>query len=158
MWRVWQERNRNELHTVKLKPSCGFYCQWTFFFLELVFTRCVCVSELGNCPDTQICVTRILILMAKFRPHDVPDDIRFDRFVIFWTYIHNYLVSLLLIKLEYYRHDHWPEFLEDTAKWCRYQNCNSRARSRCNKCMVSLCVIKDKDCFQKYHTKLRCVL
>lgn len=66
---------------------------------------------------------------TKFRPHNAPDDIRYDRY------------------------DHWPQFVDGTAKRCRNTFCESRTRAICQKCKVSLCVAKDKDCFKEYHIK-----
>lgn len=65
---------------------------------------------------------------TKYRPHDAPDDIRFDRY------------------------DHWPAFSDEPPRICR-NNCGSRSRGRCQKCKVTLCLAKNKDCFEKYHTK-----
>ncbi|XP_055389991.1 piggyBac transposable element-derived protein 3-like [Condylostylus longicornis] len=66
---------------------------------------------------------------SKYRPRNAPEDIRFDRF------------------------DHWPQFIDGTAKRCRNTGCSSRSRAICTKCNVSLCLTKDKDCFEKYHSK-----
>lgn len=48
---------------------------------------------------------------------------------------------------------HWPVVDKlKTARACRFQQCNSRTRTRCEKCDVYLCLSSEKDCFKKFHT------
>lgn len=49
--------------------------------------------------------------------------------------------------------DHWPVVDKlKTARACRLKQCNSRTRTRCEKCDVYLCLTSDKNCFKTFHT------
>ncbi|XP_049316532.1 piggyBac transposable element-derived protein 3-like [Bactrocera dorsalis] len=52
------------------------------------------------------------------------------------------------------RYDHWPEAMDMTTPWMwRVKECTSRTRIKCSKCDIFLCLTKNKNCFQEYHTK-----
>ncbi|KAK2709389.1 hypothetical protein QYM36_013152 [Artemia franciscana] len=45
---------------------------------------------------------------------------------------------------------HWPEAVAD-KKRCRL--CFAYARIQCSKCQVSLCLVKNRNCFKIFHTQ-----
>lgn len=48
---------------------------------------------------------------------------------------------------------HWPTVDNlRNARNCRRKECNKRTRTRCKKCNVYLCLSKDADCFETFHT------
>lgn len=49
---------------------------------------------------------------------------------------------------------HWPTVDNlSSARCCRRKGCNKRTRTRCKKCNVYLCLSKDANCFEKFHTE-----
>lgn len=52
-------------------------------------------------------------------------------------------------------YNHLPIFDEINApRVCRYENCRSRSKIRCEKCNVYLCLSRGKNCFYTYHKKI----
>ena len=54
------------------------------------------------------------------------------------------------------RHDgvgHWSFVADGIGKRCKLDGCGRRSRMRREKCQVSLCMTKDKNCFKKFHVK-----
>lgn len=47
---------------------------------------------------------------------------------------------------------HWPEVNEDRQR-CKYPECKGKSHVSCNKCVVFLCLNKDRNCFYKFHTE-----
>lgn len=45
---------------------------------------------------------------------------------------------------------HWPEPVDQKQR-CR--NCQAYSRTKCTKCKLALCLVKDRNCFQDFHTK-----
>ena len=54
------------------------------------------------------------------------------------------------------RHDgvgYWPFVADGIGKRYKLDGCGGRSRVRCEKCQVSLCMIKDNNCIKKFHVK-----
>lgn len=51
-------------------------------------------------------------------------------------------------------YDHWP-VVDDiaNARLCRREGCDSRTRTRCDKCNIYLCLSGRNNCFKMFHTK-----
>ena len=45
---------------------------------------------------------------------------------------------------------HWPEPVDQKQR-CR--NCQAYSCTKCTKCKLALCLVKDRNCFQDVHTK-----
>ena len=45
---------------------------------------------------------------------------------------------------------HWPEAVEKKER-CRH--CQAYSRTKCTKCKLSLCLLKERNCFQNFHMK-----
>ena len=45
---------------------------------------------------------------------------------------------------------HWPEAVEK-KRWCQF--CQAYSRTKCSKCQVSLCLLKEKNWFKNFHVK-----
>ena len=48
---------------------------------------------------------------------------------------------------------HWPFVADGIGKRYKLDGCGGRSRERWEKCQVSLCKTKDKNCFKKFHVK-----
>ena len=49
--------------------------------------------------------------------------------------------------------EHWPESVDGKPQRCKLEQCHGRSRVRCKKCNVHLCLMKDRNCFEVFHTK-----
>lgn len=45
---------------------------------------------------------------------------------------------------------HWPDFTNSRQR-CRFPGCESKSFVKCSKCLVYLCLTKDKQCFVSFH-------
>ena len=52
--------------------------------------------------------------------------------------------------IRYDQVNHWPEAVEK-KQWCQF--CQVYSRIKCSKCQVSLCLLKEKNCFGNFHVK-----
>jgi len=48
---------------------------------------------------------------------------------------------------------HWPITIDGLPVRCKLEGCSSRSRVKCEKCQVSLCLTKEKNCFKRFHLK-----
>lgn len=50
-------------------------------------------------------------------------------------------------------YEHWPLVdMIQQPRACRFEHCNSRSKTKCEKCGVYLCLSKEKNCFKLFHT------
>lgn len=47
---------------------------------------------------------------------------------------------------------HLPEVAALRARWCKLRGCSKRSTLWCKKCRVYLCIKKDRNCFEVFHT------
>nr|XP_047131906.1 uncharacterized protein LOC124810968 [Hydra vulgaris] len=47
---------------------------------------------------------------------------------------------------------HWPIWAIERLR-CRLPGCNGQSRVRCEKCQISLCYTKVKNCFKRFYTE-----